>query len=228
MRLPYFLSIITVLSSLWSIDARCEEEEVYVVSYIEVLPGSLDAGVALLNRYAAASRNEPGNVSFTLLHEIDRPVRLATLEIWKNKAAVESHSASASTAQFQRSFKAFQSAPIDLRVEQTYYVGPARNDNSVDGVFSLTHLDIAPEHDKDAAALIRAMCASSAKEQGNLTFDALQQSNRLNHFTLVEHWASMKALEIHSAGPHTLDFREAVLPMEGALYDERLYEAVPR
>jgi quinol monooxygenase YgiN len=228
MRLSHLLIAAAVLSSLLSVEARCEEEEVYVVSYIEILPGVLDAASALLNRYATASRKEPGNLGFTLLHEIGRTDRFAILEIWKSKSAAEDHVASASTTEFQRGFKTFRRAPIDTRVEQGFCVGQAGSDNSSDGVFVLTHLDIAPERDKEGATLIRAMCAEAAKEPGNLTYDALQQSNRLNHFTLLEHWTSMKALEAHSVATHTLDFRQAVLPMEGALYDERRYKAVPQ
>jgi hypothetical protein len=36
----------------------------------------------------------------------------------------------------------------------------------------------------------------------------------------------MKALEAHESAPHTKKFREETLPMSGALYDQRLYQAI--
>jgi quinol monooxygenase YgiN len=227
MRRLRFIIIAAVLSSLLSVNVRSEEGEIFVVSYIELLPGVIDGGVALLNRYAAVSREESGNLKFLLLHEIGRTNRFAILEIWKSKTDIESHNTSADTKQFQQTFKMNQGAPIDTRIEQTFCTGRALDDRDTGGVFVLTHLDIAPEHDKDGTALIRDMCSNSVKEPGNLAYEATRQSNRLNHFTLIEHWESVKALDSHSAAPHTLKFRQAVLPMEGALYDERRYEAVP-
>jgi quinol monooxygenase YgiN len=52
----------------------------------------------------------------------------------------------------------------------------------------------------------------------------LQQSNRANHFTVVEMWKNMSALEAHVGAQQTRDFRQALLPMEGAPYDDRRYD----
>jgi quinol monooxygenase YgiN len=52
------------------------------------------------------------------------------------------------------------------------------------------------------------------------------QTNRPNHFTVVECWKDRKAFDAHVAAKATTDFRNKLATMTGALYDERLYKAV--
>jgi quinol monooxygenase YgiN len=51
----------------------------------------------------------------------------------------------------------------------------------------------------------------------------LQQTNRPNHFTVVEAWKDRNAFDAHGMAAHTRQFRDRLAPMSGALYDERLY-----
>jgi quinol monooxygenase YgiN len=44
--------------------------------------------------------------------------------------------------------------------------------------------------------------------------------------TLVEAWADRKTFDDHIVTPHVKKFREALGPMSGSLYDERLYELI--
>jgi quinol monooxygenase YgiN len=57
-------------------------------------------------------------------------------------------------------------------------------------------------------------------------YEIVQQTNRPNHFTVIEIWASREALDAHGMAPHVREFRDKLAPMSGALYDERLYETV--
>jgi len=66
-----------------------------------------------------------------------------------------------------------------------------------------------------------------ARDQpGNLRFEALTQTNRQNHFTVIEAWANRDAVQAHGMNAATRAFREKVAPAIGALYDERLYKAL--
>ena len=57
-------------------------------------------------------------------------------------------------------------------------------------------------------------------------FEVFQQSNRPNHFTVVEVWKNQKApTTITSLGPQQ-EVPRPLTPMTGALYDERLYRAL--
>ena len=51
---------------------------------------------------------------------------------------------------------------------------------------------------------------------------------RPNHFHLIEVWADRSAFTGHILADHTKQFRAKVTPLEGALYDERLYEVVKK
>jgi quinol monooxygenase YgiN len=59
-----------------------------------------------------------------------------------------------------------------------------------------------------------------------LGFDVWQQTNRLNHFTVVETWSTMRSFTAHGSTAQTRDFRARIAPMMGALYDERWYRAL--
>jgi len=52
------------------------------------------------------------------------------------------------------------------------------------------------------------------------------QTNRQNHFTVIELWRDSKAAEAHSMAPATRAFREKLAPASGALYDERFYKVL--
>ena len=70
------------------------------------------------------------------------------------------------------------------------------------------------------------LVAGSRKEPGSVRFDIFQQGNRPNHFSVVEIWKDQTAYEAHITAAHTKAFRDALTPMTGALYDERLYRAL--
>lgn len=73
---------------------------------------------------------------------------------------------------------------------------------------------------------LRQLGEDSRKNEGNLRFEVVQQVNRPNHFTVVEIWSSARMLEAHSMAASTRRFRDALAPMTGALYDERMYRAL--
>jgi len=55
-------------------------------------------------------------------------------------------------------------------------------------------------------------------------FDVLQQKARSNHFTVTEAWKDQKSNDTHEIAAHTKDFRAALGPLTGALYDQRWYK----
>jgi len=70
---------------------------------------------------------------------------------------------------------------------------------------------------------LKAMSSDTANDPGNFGYDVLQQDDHSNHFTVVEEWADMKAADAHAMAVHTRAFREKLIPIKGALYDERFY-----
>ena len=57
-----------------------------------------------------------------------------------------------------------------------------------------------------------------------MRFDIYQQGDpRANHFTMFVVWSSRRAFEDYADTPQWLQFRQALAPLLGAPYDERLY-----
>ena len=67
---------------------------------------------------------------------------------------------------------------------------------------------------------------TTRKQNGNVRFDVFQQTNRPNHFTVVETWANRAAYDAHFVQAQTKDFPTKLATMTGALYDERLYRTL--
>lgn len=197
----------------------------YVVTYFEVAPAAARKTTGLLRQFAAAARNEPGNVEFLALRELTRPGRFALVEAWKDKAALEAHGAAMKALgdKLQSTF----ASPFDARQFWTLSVAaPAADADFAKAVYVLTHVDVVPAGKDQVAALIVQQVADSRKDGGALRFDALVQDARPNHFHLIEAWSNRGAREAHALEEHSRQFRAKLVPFEGALYDERLFEAI--
>ena len=153
------------------------------------------------------------------------PIRFALVEAWQDKAALEAHGAAmkALADKLQASF----ASPFDARQFWTLSVAaPAAAADLSNAVYVLTHVDVFPAGKDQVAALIVQQVADSRKDNGALRFDAVVQDARPNHFHLVEAWSNRGAREAHALAEHSRQFRAKLVPFEGALYDERLFEAI--
>jgi quinol monooxygenase YgiN len=199
---------------------------VYVVTYFDVTPTTAADTAALLRQYAEAARKEEGNLSLEAFEEIGRPNRWAILEYWRDKAALEAHGAAASTSAFRDKLKPLLISGTGARLLSAFSVAAPTAQPGSGTVYVLTHVDVPPPQKDQAIELQKALAAAARKDDGNLWFDVLQQNDRPNHFTLYEGWRDRKAFDASIRAAHTKDFRQKLNPLEGALYDERLYQAV--
>lgn len=227
-RLPFCLAFFTALLTL---SAHAEDDAVHSATYIEVLPSeaqSAKSGAALeLERYRDVSRREAGNLRFDALIELGRPNRFVILQAWRNAAALDAHDKADGTIRYRQAIATMQSAPPDSRANAALFLHPDSHENHPGAIYVATHIDVTNDHKDDCAALLRAMSEETIKEPGNLRYDVFAQKNRPNHFTVVEAWSDRTALADHAAAAHTRTFRQQLLPMQGALYDERIYAALP-
>ncbi len=205
---------------------HAQDNAVYLATYVEVMPNSVASGAALLKRYRAESLKEDGNLRFDVLQEIARPNRFAIVEAWRDQAALDAHARTASTLQFRDRLKAIQDAPYDERDNHALYLGQGENENRAGAIYVVTHVDVIPSGKDDCMAALKAMSVDTAKDPGNISYEVLQQANRGNHFTVVEEWTNRKALDAHAMAAHTRAFRAKLIPIAGALYDERIYKAL--
>jgi len=198
--------------------------QVYAVTYFEVSPPAAGKIATLTRQYAAASRKEPGNAGFDALEEIGRPSRFALLEAWQDKSAADAHAAAAKA--FEAKLQAELISPFDVRLSNGLSIAAPKAQPGADAVYVLTHVDVVPTGKDEGQQLVEALAAAARVEPGNLWFDVLQQANRPNHFTLVEGWRDRDAFTKHIQLTPTREFRDKLKPLQGALYDERLYQAL--
>ena len=202
------------------------EGPIYSVTYVEVMPTSRTDGIASLKRYREATRKEDGNLRCEVVSRIGQPHQLAILEVWKDQKAFEAHGKSANTTQLRDKIQAIRNAPIDERVHIGVSIGPLQPGPAGDAVYVLTHVDVIPPRKEDGLAAVKQLGESGRASTGNLRFEVVQQTNRANHFTVIEIWKDAKAVEAHSMAEATRQFRDKLGPMSGALYDERMFKAV--
>jgi quinol monooxygenase YgiN len=119
-----------------------------------------------------------------------------------------------------------RSAPLDERVHVGVSVGDLRPGSGGDAVHVVTHVDVIPPRKDDGLAALRRLADASRAGADNVRFEVVQQTNRPNHFTVIETWKNAQAVETHSMAGATRRFRDELGPMSGALYDERLFRRI--
>ena len=229
MRLSHLIFSLTALVFAVARPVYAEETvsgPLYTVVYFEVAPTEAATTAAAARQYAEASGKEDGSLAFEMFQEIARPSRFAVVEVWRDKKAAEAHGkAAAATSLGQK----LQPAMIDgfgVRPHSGFEVAPSKGQIPGGALYVITHVDVFPAGKDQAAVLVKAQAEAARKDDGNLRYDVLQWDGHPNHFTLVEAWRDRKAFDASAAAPHTKEFRQKLTPLEGALYDERLYQAV--
>ena len=203
--------------------APADDATVYTATYVEVVPPSTAHGTALLRQYREASRKERGNLRIEVLQRIDRPNQFTVLAAWKDPEAFEAHAAAAAAPDLRAKLAPLLASPNDERLHHGLAVGAAPSASAAGPIYAVTHVDVIPPRKEDGVALLRQLAADSGNDAGNVRFDVLQQTNRPNHFTVVEAWKDRNAFDAHGMAAHSRQFRDRLAPMSGALYDERLY-----
>jgi quinol monooxygenase YgiN len=202
------------------------EGPIYAVTYIEVLPTSQADGIALLRRYREATRQEDGNLRCEVVSRIGQPHQLVVLEVWRDQKAFAAHGAAPGTVSTRERIHAIRGAPIDERVHLAVASGPLQPGPAGDAVYVVTHVDVIPPRKDDGLAAVKQLADASRAGPGNVRFEVVQQTNRPNHFTVIEIWKDARAVEAHAMADATRRFRDALGPMSGALYDERMFKLV--
>jgi quinol monooxygenase YgiN len=224
MRSVIFLMLAAALLPVGAATAAAQDAVVYGATYVELEPSAAQ-GMALLRALAAVSRKEDGNLRFQVLQERQRPNRFVVIEAWKDQAAFESHRKGKPYSEFNEKLASVRNAPPDERVHNAL-VAANMPGPSPGTVWVVTHVDVPPPSKDACIGELKTLVEASRKEPGNLMFEVVQQTNRPNHFTVVEVWRDGKALDAHGTAEHTRRFRANLGPMLGAPYEDRVYAAV--
>jgi quinol monooxygenase YgiN len=198
----------------------------YVVTYIEVVPSAQSDAAGLLKQIAAASRKEGGNERYDVLQRIDRKNQFVILEAWADPKAAEAHAGGSAVKEFKEKLKPLQASFYDERPSNGIAVGPPPASVGKSAIYAVTHVDVIPPSKDDCIVMLKKLAEDTRKEPNAERFEAWQQNNRANHFTVTEIWKSRSAHDAHIATASTKEFREKLGPMSGALYDERLYRSL--
>jgi quinol monooxygenase YgiN len=223
-----FSALLVLAALLAGMPARAQDANamIYVAGYVEVMPTEARGAGALLRQYRDATRKEDGNLRSEVVQRLGQKNHFVVLEAWKDKAAFDAHGKAAHVSELREKLKAIQNAPYDERVHVALSAGPIESATRRNSVVVVTHVDVIPPRKDDGVAAVKQLGDDSRKENGNQRFEVVQQTNRANHFTVVETWKSRRAFEAHTMAPHTRAFRDKLTPMSGALYDERLYRGL--
>ena len=198
----------------------------YTVTYVEVVPPAAAQAATAVQQYAEATRKDAGAVRVESVQRIDRPNQFVVLAAWTEAKAFEAHQAAASTKEFQAKVFPLLASPNDTRLHQALSVDAATATRPAGAVYAVTHVDVIPPRKDDAVVALKQLAEESRKDAGHARFDVVQQTNRPNHFTVVEAWTDRAAFDAHAAAAHTKRFRDQLGPMSGSLYDERLYQSI--
>jgi quinol monooxygenase YgiN len=214
------------LAAVHSAAAQQAGGAAYTVTYFEAAAPDVAHAVALTMQFVAASRKEPGNTGFEAFQEIGRPSRFALFEAWHDKTAADVHDKGPAATTFHDKLQPPLVGPFEVRVFNGFSIAGPTAQGSPRAVYVVTHVDVFPAGKDQAAALVTALAEAGRKISGNLLFDVLQVVGRPNHFTLIQGWRDRKAFDDSLMAASTRDFRQKLTPLEGALYDERLYHAL--
>jgi quinol monooxygenase YgiN len=198
----------------------------YVVTYVEAKLTSRDEAAAALKAYRDASRGAPGNMRSIVVQRPRRPGQFVIVAAWKDKAAWDAHMDAAQTRAFRDKLAAMRAAPTDDRFHNSLSVGPLDVPQVSGAVYAVTHVDVIPPRRDDAVAALKVLGEANRAAGANVRYEVVQQTNRPNHFTVIEIWRTRDAFEANSMAPAQREFRDKLGQMTGALYDERLYEVL--
>jgi len=197
----------------------------HTVTYIDIHPKFTSDGIALLKNYQQHTAAEEGNTEVILLQEMSRRNRFVFVESWTDETKFQAHETASLTSELRSKLKGIQNSPDDQRVHREFSVaaaGAGRNGM----LYVVTHVDVPPPRKDETEVLLTKEAAESRSHPGNARYDVFQQSSRSNHFTVFAIWKDEQAFVSHQAATHTRAFREALGPMLGAPYDERLFERI--
>jgi quinol monooxygenase YgiN len=236
-----------------TVQAQTQSRKMIAVSFITVDTHAVDKGVSLLKTLADETRKEPGNKEFTVLKQIDRPYRFATVGVWTDAAAFQAHQSSAAVSSFNKSFEAVQTSPpdehdlqdivFDLPASVSAETHAPTNAPSQDGapakpaptsaIYMLEHFDFpgVPEMVVTAVPVIEWLAHAGAAQPGDIRYEIYRQTApKVNHFQIISEWTDRAAFDAyeHSIAPrkfrHITDQNGPAWRVN--LYDQRLYEPV--
>jgi len=223
MKLLFAAAVLAAVASQGARAQAPEDQSAYVVTYIEVAPSAEAEAATLLRRLAPAIRKEAGNLRYEVLQHSERKGQFAILETWTDGKAFDAHRGAPAMKQFHGELDPLRISLYDERLDNAIDIVQPPAPAGKDAIYVVTHIDVTGQFKDDAIVMMKKLATDSRREPGVGRFDVWQQSNRLNHFTVIEIWKDQAALDAHGRMAGTREFREQIGRKLGALYDDRRY-----
>jgi quinol monooxygenase YgiN len=207
--------------------AQAGPDAIYGVTSLDVAPDAAAQGIAVLKQYRDSGRQQAGNLGVELLQEAGWPNRFMIYETWKDQSAYDANETAGRTVELRSKLAPVTGAPYDRRDYHVINVGPAKPASAAGAVSMQLHLDVFPPGLAPALAAVKAVADAARKGEGNLRYDVVQ-SVKINtsHMTLYGTWASRKAFDDYEMSGYGRHFRDAIGPLLGSPYDDRLYATI--
>jgi|SRR5215475_8867978 len=92
------------------------EEQVTVIAYIEIKPGTEEAFRAELDNVIAATRTESACLNYDFHQSASEPTRFVAYENWTNMAGLDQHSKSAHIQAFRQNCAGIFARPVEITI----------------------------------------------------------------------------------------------------------------
>jgi len=90
-------------------------------------------------------------------------------------------------------------------------------------IYVVGYVEVMPASTSAGAALLKQLGAATAKDDGNLRFQAIQDTARPHRFAYLEIWKNQAAFEAHGKAAHVAEFRDKLKAIHNAPLDERVH-----
>jgi quinol monooxygenase YgiN len=191
------------------------------VTYIEVIPSASSRAIEAFTEYDAGNSKLDGYVRLELFQQASRAGHFVVVETWRDQKAFDTRQGRVEK-QLMDKLQPIRVSDYDRRPYKTLTAAPASATRNA--VYVISHVDFAGY--PPGPMLLQKHAEESRRDEGNLRFDVLQGTMRLNHLTIIEAWQSQKALEAHEAAAHSKQYRDVLGPVTGSPVDERIFESV--
>jgi len=213
--------LILLLTSVFVAPAQTPTATAFsTVTYIEVMPSASSRAIAAFTEYQAGSSKQDGYVRFELFQQAGRAGHFVVIETWRDQKAFDTREG-AVQKELLNKLQPIRVSDYDQRPYKTLTAPASANRNAV---YVISHVDFG--NYPPGPMLLQKHAEESRRDEGNLRFDVLQGTMRMNHLTIIEAWQNQKALEAHETATHTKQYRDVLGPVTGSPVDQRIFEAV--
>jgi quinol monooxygenase YgiN len=197
---------------------------IYSVTSIDVAADASDQAIAILKQYRDAARKQPGNQGADVLQEIGAPYRFVVYESWADQAAFDANDKGVTSKELADKIKAISPAPYDRRAYRGVSVASAKAPKGPGAVYLHVHLDVLPPGIGQTQTSATQLADAAREGEENLRWDVVQSTRGAgNHHTIYAAWGRRKDFDEFLMSRAELKFRDAIAPLLGSPYDDRLY-----